>query len=1080
MKRPLRGTSEVEAEEYLASAFSVCSGFELLVLTTAEAESRDVLREGLIAAGAEITVVEPSVEAVVHAPRVGPEVQGHRTLVRWFQADEDTDEARWRELAVALNRSRERLRDEHRYLWVLAGPLSLRQIMTLHAQDIYSGAYRAPHVSAHAGAEISWLHLSDLRLGEGPPRATRQGGDFWRNVDELFLPDLQRELDVFEAGPDMVLVSGDLGFSGQAEDYVEVDRFFDRLLDTLEKRSGSRPLLLTVPGNHDVARPRELIDRWPFEVLSRYEDDDDDPYARALRDRLWKQRDASVVEPLFTNYCAWVQRRVVDEFVADEIGMEPGVLYSRSLVGSHFPGDFSAIVEKDDLRVGIVGLNTAWAAFDDDTAAHGLFLTFEQFHTALGERGLSRLDEMHQCMVLTHHGPRSLSETSRETLEQRIYPLEPIVRHMHGHVHTEAEGGSALATRGYPLFDRGPKIGASGSGYTIARIRRDGGVESRRRVLVPIAARGAWRFDAAADAEAEPETTPERPTSEVSPWTRSLAKYFEKLESLYGTTSLLGFGPRMPDPVRLDDLLVPLRALIDLSIRRGRAFAEIPEESAFPEHDEIALIDALRVSRTFGRRGVVILGDPGSGKTMHLRRMLLQIIKSGPESVGLPEGTIPILVSLRNLRDHHRGLEDLIESELSDPLLELPPEFGHELLRHERLLFLLDGLNEVESEDDRHRIARWIEEAHHVANESYFVLTCRYISYTSYARLDSSFVELHLRPLNSDQVRESIIYWYRAVEAPRHTDPNQAAAIAEWQAHDLLKWIFSPEAMPARIYELTHNPLLLTLICMVHRDRGQLPITRGDIYGASIEILLERWRWFTKRPSVTVSAHQAMRVLQSVALWLQEQEGRTRATGRELRVIVEKSLSSLRVPLEADEFLRIIRDESGMLIGGGVDEYEFRHLGFQEYLAAKALRGSALENPGVFRDLADHFGESWWQEVILLMLGLDDPAVFEVFMREVVQHSSFVDWSDSTMMHICLREAAEISPRPFVELVTEPNRPVSEHQTARQLAALRLLARAMPEALTEIEDSLRDHPVPSIKNWWREYQGGVRPTPQAG
>jgi hypothetical protein len=70
----------------------------------------------------------------------------------------------------------------------------------------------------------------------------------------------------------------------------------------------------------------------------------------------------------------------------------------------------------------------------------------------------------------------------------------------------------------------------------------------------------------------------------------------------------------------------------------------------------------------------------------------------------------------------------------------------------------------------------------------------------------------------------------------------------------------------------------------------------------------------------------------------------------------------------AEEFLRAIRDESGLLTGWGVEHYGFMHLGFQEYLAAREIRSRAFTDHKVLRELASHYGESWWQEVFLLLL----------------------------------------------------------------------------------------------------------------
>lgn len=96
----------------------------------------------------------------------------------------------------------------------------------------------------------------------------------------------------------------------------------------------------------------------------------------------------------------------------------------------------------------------------------------------------------------------------------------------------------------------------------------------------------------------------------------------------------------------------------------------------------------------------------------------------------------------------------------------------------------------------------------------------------------------------------------------------------------------------------------------------------------------------------------------------------------------------------AADFLKAVRDDSGLLTGWSGDQYGFMHLGFQEYLAAREIQRIFLSGYGksdVLKQLADKFGQGWWQEVTLLLVALADHCLFEPFMREVVQHAAFAE-----------------------------------------------------------------------------------------
>ncbi|MEX1367081.1 MAG: SUMF1/EgtB/PvdO family nonheme iron enzyme [Nannocystaceae bacterium] len=477
--------------------------------------------------------------------------------------------------------------------------------------------------------------------------------------------------------------------------------------------------------------------------------------------------------------------------------------------------------------------------------------------------------------------------------------------------------------------------------------------------------------------------------------------------------------------------------------------------------------------------------------------MLLEIVRNGPEAVGLPEGTVPVFLPLRNLRDLDAGLPGFIEQELRDPLLSLPASFGPRLVARGKLLFLLDGLDEVSDAAERARVARWIEAARLADADNSFLVSCRFAGYTSDVQLDAGFIELHVRPMSDEQVRSFVTRWYEVVEKATSRDPQHAKLAAAKGIAGLLKILDDAElAASARVYEMTHNPLLLTAICLVHRDLGELPRARAALYEEAVKVLLERWRTVMKRLPVVLPRVQSLQVLQPVARWMHEQRGRTRASAEELREPVERGLATLRdVSLEPDAFLRAIRDESGLLTGWGVDRYGFMHLGFQEYLTAHAIKERAFDTvevgePGELAQLATRFGDSWWQEVILLLLAQGDRVLFERFMGEVVRQPGFREWARSPMMSMCLGEAREVSSRPFVALVREGPRAsgwlgrvgrwlsgkseAEDELAARQLVAARLLARTMPEALAGLGDVLAEHRAPALRAWWAQWQVGER------
>jgi formylglycine-generating enzyme required for sulfatase activity len=550
-----------------------------------------------------------------------------------------------------------------------------------------------------------------------------------------------------------------------------------------------------------------------------------------------------------------------------------------------------------------------------------------------------------------------------------------------------------------------------------------------------------------------------------------ILKYCKKADSLHATLPVAGFVTQVRVPIDIDDIYVPLSAVMDLRSIHSREeclFDATQAEIELKKCDaalEIALPDAFKHCNKRKRRGVVILGDPGAGKTTHLKRLLLSCLRKGAANIGLPKDMLPVFLPLRDLRDLNYGIDKFIQEQLDSPHLKTLRGFGARLLERGNLLFLLDGLDEVADASQRKRVADWIDKGLRMHSSCWFVVTSRFAGYTPYVHLSADFLEMHIRPLGKEQEERFIHNWYRIVECGLAKDQEQAEGIAHEKAEQLIQLLREPDFRTRRVFELARNPLLLANICLVHRHRGQLPQKRARLYEECIDELLEHWS-SAKGLSIGVTAQEGRRVLQPVALWLHSELDRTRAKAAELTPHIEPVLKSVGwTKGSAEEFLRTIRDQSGLLTGWGADQYGFLHLGFQEYLTAREIRSRAVTDPSVLTELVRHYGESWWQEVILLLLALDDPSLFVPFMRGLVSQTAFTKFPN--LIDKCLEDAAELSSQPFVDLLeAAPGK--KKEMWQRQLLALKVLARIDSDQLKAFQVKLAKHPFKELRHWISE------------
>ncbi|MFB2769322.1 SUMF1/EgtB/PvdO family nonheme iron enzyme [Pelatocladus sp. BLCC-F211] len=158
------------------------------------------------------------------------------------------------------------------------------------------------------------------------------------------------------------------------------------------------------------------------------------------------------------------------------------------------------------------------------------------------------------------------------------------------------------------------------------------------------------------------------------------------------------------------------------------------------------------------------------------------------------------------------------------------------------------------------------------------------------------------------------------------------------------------------------NPLLLTMIATVHCGGSALPGKRVELYKEICEIVLEkRQRAKNKNIPNALPASQKQSVLQVLAMELMQKNTRefTLSQGKSL---IQDHLTTFPPNLaNAEDFLKHIRDDCGLLVEKELDIYEFAHLSFQEYLAAVQIKESNQEDL-----LIANINNSWWAETIRL------------------------------------------------------------------------------------------------------------------
>ncbi|NQV28863.1 MAG: SUMF1/EgtB/PvdO family nonheme iron enzyme, partial [Rhodopirellula sp.] len=589
----------------------------------------------------------------------------------------------------------------------------------------------------------------------------------------------------------------------------------------------------------------------------------------------------------------------------------------------------------------------------------------------------------------------------------------------------------------------------------------------------------------------------------VSTSPASVSAYLQRLEEHTKTLQMLGLGRSMQVELPIAEAYVPLRTELQRSLE-GRRTERLSKGDAdaleMPSRENVDLNEVFRLAEEFEQRGVVLLGEPGAGKTTGARQLAWRLASKQklPQDLGLPAGITPVLLKFREmsrevLTRKKRGLEQfLIEQTHCPDAAEGLKNPGPDLWNAPGgLLWILDGLDEIVDPDVRAKVSGWIQRALRNRPNDRFLVTCRFQGYfrDENIPLGASFAEFHVRALTEQQVERFVTDWFAAA----YRKLSLTADSATNRSQRLLEILKRPRYQTGRMAELSQNPLLLTILCVVFHDQRELPTERAELYSECIRILLQHFRRelyaepdrrLTSEESAgdeelegrdiqvrfpPFSPAAAQDVLGRIAWWLHQEKGRISATVEELAAQAEEGLAllpeSAGLGLDGQVFIGRMRDESGLLAmtNDGDGKCGFLHLSFQEYLAADfaATEGKAKE-------LAPRITDSWWREPALLSLR-STRLYSEEFFKEVLK-AGLVE-QEPGLVDRCLNETAHPSWDVFLKTLSRKNT-----KPERKVAILRLL-RSRSHRIPKLQDvvsKLVDSEFEPLAELAREVAGAKR------
>ncbi len=407
-------------------------------------------------------------------------------------------------------------------------------------------------------------------------------------------------------------------------------------------------------------------------------------------------------------------------------------------------------------------------------------------------------------------------------------------------------------------------------------------------------------------------------------------------------------------------------------------------------------------------KNLIILGDPGAGKSLLVKYLIIQILDKKDNSLKLNQYLrhIPFRIELRKYNEVRGSksiteyLSDIITKEMQ---INISDNLINDLLKTRDSIIFFDGLDEIFDISHKVKIKEMIESFSSSFSKSKCIVTSRFIGYHDIKFNPNKFDEFAIQKFNKQQILDLVTKFYSTQILnleKRKIYINQCLSQIEKDID----------------VELKSNPLIMTLILILSSNNIIIPDSKLEIYEACTKTLVETIDLREKELKFEIPVKHKRLTFAHLAYWQYKElsnnqiinYNKTIKSLSDFLIIKDEIKEYVEAEEKAKKFLEYAEKRSIYF------EDNFTHKTFLEYYTADYLyinyftKASDLARKSVISIITEYLPNPFWYIVFeLLLMRVDNEQADEELLDEIINHQ--IDSQSLNVFYFLITNLAKLN-----------------------------------------------------------------------